>query len=406
MKRGFILLFVAMVTMFEVAANGEGVATIEIMRGEAVVQDSVRSIATIEHASGKYMITIGGNINMKASYDFDGAIDNPDFITSLIPVPGSYDTRRRFYMDATTSRIEIKGLARDTPIGDVELCLNSDMRGGSAGSYMPRIRLAYVSFSGWLVGCAFTAFCDMGAAAPNIDFQGPSVCPYIYTTQVRYDGSLLDDKLTLGGAVEYHGYSSATLGGDYLLQSQYLPNVVGYVERNWHSSHIRLTGLYKSLPLYDSATERDVNLDGWAAQLSGSVGVGSFVKVYYSATCGEGVTDYMQDTYGSGLDVVMSGDVASRPIMPFLYGWQAAALAQITDRVMVSAGYSQVSFGGDAALYAASDYRRGDYLFGNIFYSLTPRIQLATEYLWGARENVDASRNTANRINTMIQYSF
>ncbi len=398
-----MLLFVA--TIFNTSANENNVYDIDVVRGEAIIQDSIQSIATITSASDKYQISIGGNINMRANYDFNGAINHPDFITSLIPTPATFDSQRRFYLDATTSRIEIKGHGQTDMFGDVELCLNADFRGGGVGSYTPRVRLAYISVSGFTVGRNFTTFCDMGAAAPNIDFQGPSVCPYIYTTQIRYTHNILNDRVTLGAALEYHAYQSSTLGDEFAFQQQYIPSIPAYVQFNWggkRADHIRLTALYKSIPLYELESEKNININGWGTQLSGSLGAGEHLKFYYSATCGEGITEYMQDTYGSGLDVTTTNGLRTT----FMYGWQAAALVQVSSRTMISAGYSQVIIEGENSHFAPTDFRQSDYLFANIFYSLSSRIQLATEFLWGARRNVNGERNTANRINSMIQYNF
>ncbi len=354
---------------------------------------------------------------MKASYDFNGSINNPDFLTSLIPVTGDYNSQRRFYLDATTSRIELKGAAHTEQLGDIELCLNMDFRGGGVGSYTPRVRLAYISLAGFVVGRNFTTFCDMGSVAPNIDFQGPSVCPFIYTTQIRYVGSFVDERLTVGGAVEYLDYQSSSLGDlneespsgqDFCYQEHYIPDFVGYLQYRWgeHQNHARVTGVYKSVPLYNYTSKESINLNGWGTQLSGSLSLGAPFRLYYSATMGEGITNYMQDLYGSGLDATVSSGADATARMTFVYGWQAAGLVEVTPRTMVSAGYSIVNVEGDRSRFASTDYRRGDYLFANIFYSVTPRVQLSSEYLWGKRTNNDGAYNTANRFYTMVQYTF
>ena len=56
--------------------------------------------------------------------------------------------------------------------------------------------------------------------------------------------------------------------------------------------------------------------------------------------------------------------------------------------------------------YAENEYREGQYIFGNIFWNITPRFKLAGEYLYGTRENMDGLKNHANRANLMVQYNF
>ena len=56
--------------------------------------------------------------------------------------------------------------------------------------------------------------------------------------------------------------------------------------------------------------------------------------------------------------------------------------------------------------YAEDEYRQGQYIFGNIFYSVTPRFKIAGEYLYGTRENMSGVESHANRVNMLLQYSF
>ena len=51
----------------------------------------------------KFALGIGGYINLRASYDLKGAVDNIDFIPYDIPMQETYANRQRLMMDATTS---------------------------------------------------------------------------------------------------------------------------------------------------------------------------------------------------------------------------------------------------------------------------------------------------------------
>ena len=56
--------------------------------------------------------------------------------------------------------------------------------------------------------------------------------------------------------------------------------------------------------------------------------------------------------------------------------------------------------------FADDEYRQGQYIFGNIFLSMTPRCKLALEYLYGTRKNMDTAHNHANRAQLLLQYNF
>ena len=110
------------------------------------------------HKQNKYSLALGGFIALRTSYDFDGTPSATDFIPSSIPVPGDYASRQRLSMDASTSRIDLTGIANTRALGRVVVYVSTDFRGGAQGSYTPRLREAYVSFKGFTFGRDVTTF--------------------------------------------------------------------------------------------------------------------------------------------------------------------------------------------------------------------------------------------------------
>lgn len=128
----------------------------------------------------KFSFSLGGQVTLRASYDFDGISGAQDFIPATIAVPGTYATRQKFGLDGTTSRIFLKAIANSKKLGRVTLYFSTDFRGGGTNSYTPRIRSAYVSFKGFTFGRDVTTFCDLNAAPNTIDFQGPNAYNYFF----------------------------------------------------------------------------------------------------------------------------------------------------------------------------------------------------------------------------------
>ena len=90
-----------------------------------------------------------------------------------------------------------------------------------------------------------------------------------------------------------------------------------------------------------------------------------------------------------------------------IYGWQAAAqIDLVPNKLAISGGYSMAEVCRRNGAYADDEYRRGQYVFGNIFWDLAPCCQLAAEYLYGTRENMDGMKGHANRVNLMVRYNF
>ena len=102
--------------------------------------------------NNRFSFSLGGFVSLRAGYDFDGIVDNIDFVTYDIPVHGNYNTKQKLMMDASTSRIFMKAITNTRALGRVVIFMDADFRGGAEGSYTPRVRSAYVSFLGLTLG--------------------------------------------------------------------------------------------------------------------------------------------------------------------------------------------------------------------------------------------------------------
>ena len=101
---------------------------------------------------------------------------------------------------------------------------------------------------------------------------------------------------------------------------------------------------------------------------------------------GEGITPYIQDLTGSGLDFTPNPEDPSLVRMMPMWGWQAAGQIN-TPRLFVSGGYSTVRVQRSHGYYTDDQYKQGQYIFGNIFYSLTPRAaRWPAVHLYGSRK--------------------
>lgn len=118
----------------------------------------------------KFLLGLGASVNLRTSYDFMGAMGNIDFVPYDIPMSRNYANRQRVMMDASTSRIFLKGIIQTNSIGRVVAFTDIDFRGGDEFSYIPRLRSAYVQFLGFTVGRDVSTFCDLMAAPTTVDF--------------------------------------------------------------------------------------------------------------------------------------------------------------------------------------------------------------------------------------------
>ena len=356
----------------------------------------------------RFSFSLGGFIALRGSYDFKGAVDNIDFVPYDIHVPGNYATRQKISMDASTSRLFMKAIAHSGALGRVVIYIDADFRGGAPGSYTPRLRSAYVSALGFTLGRDVTTFCDLQAAPTTIDFQCPNAYNFDFATVIRYEVDFAREHMRFGVACEFPAVSG-TYNDNFAPLPQRMPDFPMYLQYAWgadRSSHIRATGVIRNLYMHNLLTDSNTSRIGWGAQLSGTIRMGRPFRLFFNGVYGEGITPYIQDLTGSGLDFAPNPEnPAQMQTMP-MWGWQAALQINLSKRLFMTGGYSTVRVEEQNGYISPNEYRQGQYIFGNIFYALTPHCKIAAEYLYGTRENMDRVEGSANRMSLLVQYCF
>ena len=355
-----------------------------------------------------FSFAIGGDIALRAAYSFDRIVNNIDVVPYDVPMKLTPADKQEIRMDATTSRLFIRGIANTQKLGQVHVFMDFDFRGGASGSYTPRIRSGYVQMLGLTIGRDVTTFCDLTAAPTTIDFQGPNAYNFRFATMIRYERNFLDNHLKAGVAAEMPGVSG-TYGETLSAIPQRVPDFPIYLQYSWgenRDSHIRASAVFRDLYLYNKSAGTEDDLFGWGVQFSGNIHVTKYLELFMNGIYGEGITRYINDLMGSGLDFTPRPNDPTKAQATPMFGWQAAAQINLMPNLFVSGGYSAVTVRRKNGVYNDDMYRQGQYIFGNVFWNLTPRFVLGAEYLYAHRRNMDGLKAHANRINLLAKYSF
>ena len=416
-------------TVFMVLAEGRGGGSpkgiYEVWMDQQVGADNVASMFEFTEREGfqqthnpqfifstkdnRFALGIGGYVNLRTSYDFKGAVNSIDFIPYDIPMVASYANRQRVMMDASTSRIFTKAVVDSRTLGPVVAYIDMDFRGGSEFSYTPHLRSAYVSMLGFTAGRDVSTFCDLQAVPETIDHQGPNAYNFNFATMLRYEHSFFQDHLTMGVALEMP-VVSGTYGEYFRPISQRVPDVPLYVEYSWgreSRSHVRASAVLRNMYMHNASTGENTSLFGWGVQASGRISILDMFTLYFNGVYGEGITPYIQDLTGSGLDFTPNpADLSKIQTMPMWAVQGSAQVDIIPEKFWFSGGYSVARVQQQNGFYSPDEYRRGTYIFGNVFYKLTDNCTLAAEYLHGGRKNMDGLKSDANRLSIMVQYNF
>ena len=371
-------------------------------------QQALTPSAIFADKRNTFSFAIGGDVALRAAYSFDRIVNNIDMVPYNIPMTLTPADDQEIRMDASTSRIFIRGIANTKKLGQVHIFMDMDFRGGAMGSYTPRIRSGYVQMLGFTIGRDVSTFCDLTAAPTTIDFQGPNAYNFRFATMIRYEHSFIDNHLKVGAAAEMPSVSG-TYGETLMAIPQRVPDFPIYLQYSWgknRDSHIRASAVFRDMYLYNKARSSEDDLFGWGVQFSGNIHITKYLELFMNGVYGEGVTRYINDLMGSGLDFTPRPNDPTRVQATPMYGWQAAAQINILPNLFVSGGYSTVSVLKKNGTYSDSMYKQGQYIFGNVFWNLTPRFVLAAEYLYGSRKNMDGNKAHSNRINLLAKYSF
>ena len=358
--------------------------------------------------NNRFALGIGGYINLRTSYDLKGAVDNIDFIPYDIPVVDNYANRQRIMMDATTSRLFTKAVVNSETLGRVVAFVDMDFRGGEEFSYTPRLRSAYVSMLGFTAGRDVTTFCDLNAVPHMVDFEGPNAYNFNFATLLRYELDFLDNRMRVGVAAEMPKVSGSY--GEYFRPiSQRVPDVPLYLQYSWgaeRQSHFRAAAIFRNMYLHNAMRESNTSLFGWGVQASGSIDIFNILTLRFSGIYGKGISPYIQDLKGVGLDFVPDPENLEQIETMPMWAWQASAqIDLLPHKFWLTGGYSSAHVEQPTGT-AADHYKRGSYIFGNVFYNVTSDFTIALEYLHGARKNVDGMLGDANRLSLMLQYNF
>lgn len=355
----------------------------------------------ISDKKGKAVFAIGGFVNFRTAYDFNNVIDNTDFVTYNIPMTATPSNAARLRMDVSTSRLYFKALIA-TPSGKpIETYIETDFRGTN---YSLRLREAYVSWNGITVGQTVTTFCDMSASFNTIDFEGPNGYTYGRNLMIQYKKDWKSG-WSIGLAAEMP-VVSATPGTNVYIIPQRVPDIPVYVQYAWNNgaSHIRTSGIIRNMFYEDKISNSTIDQIGWGAQLSGVWQVNKNTSLYGQFVYGEGITPYIQDLAGNGLDMTPEPNHVGKLNAVRTTSWLAGVQYNITPKMPITLGYSQVMVMDNNN--NPNQYKLAQYVVGNLFYNFNKSLSVGVEYLYGTRYDQNNDFGHSNRVQASVQLNF
>ncbi|MCM1521922.1 MAG: hypothetical protein NC039_04645 [Muribaculaceae bacterium] len=347
---------------------------------------------------------IGGCVRMRGYYDWGGAIPAAGFAPILIPMTPNPAQRRQFDTTPAGSTLFFRVLGRNKSLGDYQLYIEANFNGYQGRDF--HLKKAYAIINDFTVGYASSTFSDPAALPPTVDAQGPNNKISPTSVLVRYMPVV---KNRWYFALSAETPTSPAMGPDtdeVEKVSNWMPDWAAFAQYEWaRGQHVRLSGIIRTLSYRDLLTEKNCNRAGWGVQLSSVARPHNQITTYVTANYGHGVASLGGDLLIGNYDLVADTEQPGHLIAPASYGWSLGVQYNIKPNLFVSAQASQTRYLPSQAV-SPDEYRYGIFSAVNIFWNLTPRMQLGAEFDWGLRANFSGRHRTARRIGAMCQFSF
>lgn len=347
---------------------------------------------------------IGGVVRMRAWYDWNGSINANGFAPYLIQIPKDPTSKNRLAATPSGTALFFSVIGRSNKIGQYLAYIEANFNGYQGLGF--KLKKAYVTINDWTVGYASSSFTDPAAEPPVIDGAGPAGKLSKSTVLVRYLHNIKSHWM-VGGSLEMPSSQLDVDNSNTKKCTDWFPDVVATGQYSWDGgiSHVRGAVLFKMMEYRDLLTSTNHRVAGWGAQLSATARIFDPLRLYGIANVGQGHSSYMGDLSIGSYDLINNPEKPGRMYAPTALGLTFGAKYFFRDNIYAGLALGKLRY------FPKNQARNGEYKYGlygaiNVFWDITPRIQVGAEYLAGKRMNFDHTHGNANRIDALFQVSF
>ncbi|HZZ84266.1 MAG TPA: DcaP family trimeric outer membrane transporter [Anaeromyxobacteraceae bacterium] len=379
-------------------------------------------------------IKLYGYVQLDTTFDFSGRDPNVEgndwaIHSSNIPLDKDAEARvkkNQLYLTARTSRF---GIETHTPtkIGDVGVKLEGDFNAANlesgqsfTNSVLFRLRQAYGTAGGLLVGQTWSNFLDLNTYPDVVDFNGPGSIALIRQPQIRYTLGLAPG-VSLAVAAEN---SPGTDGNDYagsdnIRKFQSIPDFTANLGFSgaWGSASVRgVTMNYKRAPALPSGkldpNGSSYSKQGFGGAASAAIKLGGDTLVLH-AVGGTGIGRYIFNVgLSEGAIAVDTGsDLTLVDAAAYHAGFTHVWTPEFRSNLVWSQTFVKNPDFGGKPVFGTADNERIDQAFVNTFWTFAKNAEFGLEYGWARRKTFDTASATGeyghqNRVTGTFHYNF
>jgi DcaP outer membrane protein len=347
------------------------------------------------------ILKIGGYFKTDFIYDLKPAGNPESFIPSSFPVPQTVSANNST-VSIRPTRLSLDFRIPSTSLGEVRFYVEGDLFGTNATT--PRLRHAYAQVKNVLIGQTFSNFMDPDAFPDTLDFQGPNGMVSIRNPQFRY-GFALGPSTTFYVSLEKP--SSDVLFKTPQFSSQPnapSPDGIIRLRQEFERGHFQMAGLFRSVGAFLPDGRSDA-VFGWGVNVSAAVKTWGRDNVIFAVAGGHGVSRYIQDTSGLGIDAEPAS--AARPHLQATpaVGVEASYQHYWIKNLRSSAVYSYAAV-NNTDLAAPTNYNHSTYTAANLIWNPFGSLNVGAEFLYGWTMLQNGQSANAPRIQFSAKYNF
>jgi len=372
-----------------------------------------------------------GYVQLDTTFDFAGRdpnVEGNDWAVHIanVPLENSPEYKQKknqMYMTARTSRFGIE-TSTPTGIGAVGVKLEGDFNAANlesgqsfTNSVLFRLRQAYGTVGGLLVGQTWSNFLDLASYPDTVDFNGPGSIALIRQPQIRY--TLPVGPASLAIAVENapgtDGDDFGEAGGGNRTRVSTIPDFTANLgfSGKWGSASVR--GVTRNVKLVDSAAAptKTLNKQGFGGAASAALKIGGDTLVVHGVY-GSGIGRYI---FNVGLSVGPNGmlvganDLTAVDTAAYHVGYTHVWAPEFRSNVVWSQTFIMNPTVGGVDQLGNTDNHRMDQIFVNSFWTFAKNAEFGLEYGWGQRKTFNVGilgeqTGTQSRITGTFHYNF
>lgn len=351
----------------------------------------------------QYYIGIGAQFLGEGVFDFGDNMPSPVLFTPSSLTPSTPGNRSSLGFGWQTSSVYLNVVAMPGTGNQVGLFFKGNFMGDNDSFNCSHF---YATYRGLKAGYTTSLFVDGAAEPMTIDFEGPNGYPFLSLFTSSWTQKFTP-RLSAAVGIEAPTASFST-GESSATVNQRIPAIPAYLQYAWDegASHVRLSALVRPMQYRNLEADKNRVLTGLGVQLSGMAKVASPITLSYNAVYGKGISSYLQDDNGLGLDAV---DTATPGVLKMVrsMGVTGGLGCTFTPRLSGNIVYSHLSnWLDDDAIADGSRYRYGDYVAANLIYTINRFLSAGIEYDYGHRKSFDGHSLHSNRIQTQLSVTF